>query len=262
MQKDIVVSTSLIPFHKRERQVPLPPIKTIYILGTGPHGVEYYDAIPTTATVIGVNKAIMLHGGEDKLQSQYITERMKEAKAGSEYFKGVPMWLWLCSDVTLPEEEWFRYYSHLIVKCDFDVLDPYNPTAVFGKSPDGERSLHKKYPQVPYTFKHGLHLKKTPAYKPLWPGLRGGASIGAQAVQLAYWFGAENIILCGIDMMGDKYMDGSENKVKHMFEDGTSRHLPLFNGLCKWINTQPGRSVKSLSKTALDIERVKDCRIY
>ena len=189
-----------------------------------------------------MNKAILLHGAERD-------------------FHAIPMWLWLCGDTTLPEQKWFDEQAKLVIGCDFPLSNQLNPTACFGKAIYEHISLHKKYPLVPYNFKLGHHMKKTPAYRPVYGALRGGASIGAQAVQLAYWLKANRIILCGIDMKGDTYFDGTENKVKHMFmgckvlKDGTSRHMPLFNGLCRWL-IDAGVEVASLSETELDVPRI------
>ena len=166
------------------------------------------------------------------------------------------MWLWLCSDTGLPDEEWFQYYINLLIRCDFAISDQKNPTVVVGTSPDADKSLHKKYPGAAYKAMYGLNLKKTPAYKPLWPGLRGGGSVGAQAVQLAYFFGAQRIILCGLDMYGDGYFDKTKNKCKTMlYEDGKSRHLPLFNGLIQEIISE-GKEVVTISDTALDVHKI------
>jgi len=210
----------------------LPPLDTIYVVGTGPNGLEQVSRIPHIATVIGVNKAILYN----------------EGTTGD----SIPMWMWLCGDTTLPEQEWFCKQAWQVIKCDFSLYNRLNPTACFGKAVDEDISLHTKFPDVPYTFKLAVHLKKMPPYQPMRGGLRGGASIGSQAVQLAYLLGAKKIVLCGIDMMGDTYFDGTVNKVKHMFEDGTSRHLPLFNGLCRWV-IGTGVEVVSLSETALDV---------
>lgn len=230
MSTDILEAVASMPSYE------IPPLETVYIIGTGPNGAEHYERVPHDAIVIGVNKAIILHGSERE-------------------FYPLPMWLWLCGDTGLPEHEWFREQADLVIKCGFSLKNHLNPTACFGKSPDVKNSIHGKYPGVPYTFKHGVHLKKAPSCQVMPYALRGGASIGAQAVQLAYLIGAQRIVLCGIDMKGDVYFDGTVNKVKHMFENGRSRHLPLFNGLCKWI-IDSGREVVSLSETALDIPRI------
>jgi len=85
--------------------------------------------------------------------------------------------------------------------------------------------------------------------------LRGGATIAGCAVQAAYYGGAKEIILCGIDMSGDTYYDGSLNKNIHFRGDGQKVwvNTQAFSGLLQSIKNK-GTSIKSLSPTFLDVE--------
>ena len=113
--------------------------------------------------------------------------------------------------------------------------------------------LYKDYPDIPYTYEFGPPLRPDSA-ECIPSVLRSRATISAQAVQLAYLLGAKRIIMCGIDIMGNKYFDATcagENRP----EKNWRWVLPLFNPMIEWIEAQ-GVKVVTLSETALDVEVV------
>jgi hypothetical protein len=226
------------------------PNSTVYVLGTGLEGVPHYGRIPWNAWVIGTNKAICLQGGMDKRHPSDIKERMAEAKAADPTEASIPMAIWLCADTTLYMQEWFQREVDVTIRCGFTLSNRINPTVVFS-----DHGLMERYPSVPFFFRHGRTLRKDPKFRPLPGVLRCGASIASQAVQLAFWKGARRIVLCGVDMRGLEYFDGTVNKQNNLKPDGTSKHLRMFNGLCAWLKGK-GVEVVSLSPTALNIPQV------
>jgi hypothetical protein len=200
---------------------------TIYVLGTGPKGLPHYHRIPKDAVVIGVNKAIQIWEASD-----------------------IPMAVWLCADGTLPEQKWFTSRVLCMIRSNHELADRQRPTVCFSTG-----VLVDKYPNVPYYFNHGKTLREPPKYKPVEGVLRAGGNIGMQAVQLAYWKGAKRIVLCGFDMEGGTYFDGSHNINPRLSPDGSSLHLRLAQCLCT-ILAMHGVKVESISPTKLDIPTV------
>ncbi len=197
------------------------PGRTAYILAPGPNGKPHWPEIPDNAFVIAVNQAIEI--------------------------PGINKSIWLCADGTLPEKEWFRRNAAELLKAGNPLKDVALPTPVFS-----EGVLLDTYQEVPYYFRHGRSLARPP-----WgcnPGvLRGGATIAAQAMQLAFHLEVKNIILCGVDMKGQHYYDGAETdnaQTPRGREEWLASHW--LNILIWWMVNRKVK-VKSLSPTALGL---------
>jgi len=197
---------------------------TAYVLATGPNGLNHYGDIPPNAFIIAVNQAIDIHT--------------------------VHKSIWLCGDGTLVDKGWFRNAAKELTISNYPLDNHLNPTPIFD-----EGVLLSAYPGVSYFYKHGHSLAKQP-----WgcePGvLRGRATIIAQAVQLAYWMGARKIILCGIDMSGNKYYHGGDVNNRQL-DWGKDIWLSQvwFNILINWLEKKK-IEVLSLSRTSLDVKRI------
>ena len=83
--------------------------------------------------------------------------------------------------------------------------------------------------------------------------LIGGSTISGNAVQLAHLCGAREILLCGVDMSGDHYFDGSHNVCLTHGETWT--FTPTFNRLIHWLHQNTDTTVSSLSPTKLTVPR-------
>ena len=111
--------------------------------------------------------------------------------------------------------------------------------------------LYKDYPDIPYTCEYGPPLR--PHSFECIPGvLRSRATIASEAFQMAYMLGAKEIILCGVDIMGNKYFDFT-SAGEDRPELNWKWVLPLFNPLIRWVEAQ-GVKVFTMSETALDVE--------
>jgi len=198
----------------------------VYILGTGPNGAAHYDKIPAHSWVIAVNKAIEI--------------------------PGVHKSIWLCADGSLPEKEWFKKAAREYIASEYELMDRNNPTPVFDSG-----KLAQEFKDVRYTFRHGKSLLEDGHYC-INGELRCHATIACQAVQLAYLLGSRNIILCGVDMYGEKYFDGTETDKKiniQTRESQTWKAADAFNNLIRAMKTT-GCRIVSLSDTQLDVERI------
>jgi len=194
--------------------------RKVYVLGSGPKGNEHIGRINKGYFVIAVNQAIDI--------------------------EGVHKSIWLCADRTLPDKQWFRNAADELIKSNHPLDDVESPTPVFDSG-----YLLEQYPDVPYTFDHGRSITKPP-YRPEPGVLRGGGTIACQAVQLAYWLGARRIILCGVDMMGDRYFDGGHTDNLQTKFGKTWQATKWFN-LVIYNLDRMGCKVSSLSETKLKV---------
>jgi len=81
--------------------------------------------------------------------------------------------------------------------------------------------------------------------------IRIGATVTGCALQLACHFGARTILLCGADMSGDGYWDGTANpQPAHGDSWPAARSLTL---LTRWMREEKGISVATLSPTRIEV---------
>jgi hypothetical protein len=86
---------------------------------------------------------------------------------------------------------------------------------------------------------------------PLDGVIRYGATVSACAIQFAYYFGALEILLCGVDFSGDAYFDGTVNINANHGETwpAIKRLQPLLRHLVDSL----GLSIATLSPSELDL---------
>jgi hypothetical protein len=81
--------------------------------------------------------------------------------------------------------------------------------------------------------------------------IRVGGTVTGCALQLAYNLGATTILLCGADMSGDGYWDGSSNpQPSHGATWPAARCLSL---LARWMIEEKGLRIATLSPTWIDV---------
>ena len=104
-----------------------------------------------------------------------------------------------------------------------------------------------------YRFEHYPLWTKLPALVFIPGVLRAGATIAGAALQFAYHYGAHRVILCGIDMFGTGYFDGTKGNLHREGRDweDLNRLMEMIR-LCQF----EGLTVQSLSETRLDVERI------
>jgi len=149
-------------------------------------------------------------------------------------------WLWMCSEPYAAQTDWFK-----------DNIDDNKHIACFWS-----QHLYEAYPDIAYFWEHETPLLTEENFIPKGGVLRRGATITGQAIQLAYWFRARRITLCGFDACGNKYFDDVPAGIGEALDaragvwDWTVR---LINPLVEWMQSN-GIEVVSLSPTALDVE--------
>jgi len=108
---------------------------------------------------------------------------------------------------------------------------------------------------VRYTHEWGPEITNT-FIEPIKNRMLGGLTISGRAVQMVYWLGAKEIVLCGVDLCGHQYFDETDRGTEAQHHTAWARVLPLFQELCDWL-TARGVRVSSISPTALQVEEAQ-----
>jgi hypothetical protein len=242
--KPVIMGNQQIKFlvEMLNRRKPWPPEKDIFrhlhefgvqkrvqIVGPGPNGKEHWHELDKDCFTILVNKACDIPDVQD---------------IGHDHM------IWITSEGTAHLTHWFKWgLEHM-----YDI-------ACMSHS-----DLSKFYPECPWTHELGGMMGRGDV-RPTPLLLRGGATITSMAVHLAYWLGAKEIVLCGVDMGPNQYYDYNpdadkgtkEHEVAEykagMYKD-FSKYVPLMQELCDWMHMN-GIRVGTLSPTALLVEDVK-----
>lgn len=151
---------------------------------------------------------------------------------------------WLCLAPGLISQ---GYFHHMMHDCIFDKFSTHLPIV--------SGALVQNYPEAPYTFTEGPHLTAT-EHCIVTGVLRRGAGTTGCALQLAQQLGAKRCILCGIDMKGIEYWDGTVNDTKRSINpDGSWTQAIMLQRVVDEVKRQ-GCDVVSMSETLLNVEVV------
>ena len=196
------------------------------ILAPGPLGRHHYHEIPDGFGVLAVNKAVMI----PDVQIDY----------------------WL---VNLYDQAWFEQanaaYDGVRILWREDIDSARH-------TPSVEERLKAAYgPNTYYFFIDypGLDDETMPhfALKDLEQTIMSGGTVTGAALQLAYHFGVREVVLCGADMSGDAYWDGSlSERGGHGAVWNSTRAVDF---LIKEVLEKNGTCVSTLSPTRLDVPR-------
>jgi hypothetical protein len=185
---------------------------TVCILAPGPNGRPHYAEIPADCGVIAVSKAAMIPDVPRKL-------------------------IWMMNHAT---QDWFpeanaqfrgtRVFSAGAVREAGDRLDPAAICYYYEPAPDQltPENVHRVDGAIRY-----------------------GTTVSGCALQFAYNFGAQRILLCGVDMSGDDYFDGTSNV--HVNHGAVWPAARTINALVQWLREARGVRVETLSETKLDV---------
>jgi hypothetical protein len=183
----------------------------VCIVAPGPNGHDHYRKIPADYYVICVSKAVLIPGIRASAWIMCHTHQDWYAQA-SAAFLGV------------------RIYGDAAAR-------------------EAEAELLAKGCQCYCFYPPAEQL--APEVRPVDGMIRVGGSVSAIALQVAYNFGAKDILLCGVDMSGDGYFDGTENvQPTHGETWGAVNNV---NPLIRWMVEQRGLRIRTLSPTRLDV---------
>jgi hypothetical protein len=188
----------------------------VCILAPGPNGRGHYGAIPPGYQVIAVSKAVMIEEvGRKSVWLMCHADQPWFGRANAG-FKGT------------------RVFGHVALRRARAGLDPA---------------------ETVYHFTAPPGMLEPEAVGRVDGALWCGTTVSGCALQLAYNFGARRVLLCGVDMSGDGYWDGTANaRDTHGDVWPAARR---FNGLVRWLETERGVEVATLSPTRLDVREYR-----
>jgi len=200
----------------------LPP--KVCIVAPGPNGREYYQKIPNDFYIIAVNKAVLIPEVQaDVWMLNHMTENVQRWYGEADAkFNGIRVFRYSAS-VTMPPSRVKEGYFFQTATMPSEQLNSSMPESIDGV-------------------------------------IRAEGSITGCAIQLAYNFGVSEILLCGVDMSGDRYWDGTINiQASHGNTWPVSANV---NSLIKWLAAEKGIKIFTLSPTKLEVPKYKPKKVF
>ncbi len=193
----------------------------VCILAAGPNGRARYKEIPADFCVLAVNKAVLI--AEVKADIWMINHAHQDWYAEAHAaFRGIRI---------------YRYEAAMRARPSPIGLD----NCYYYKPPEGRLD--------------------TRDLRALDDGvLRFGGTIAAAALQLAHHFGGREVLLCGVDMSGNEYWDGTPNRDVHdwSFHGEIWLAVEKLNPLIKYLGEEKGMKISTLSPTKLDVPSYRE----
>lgn len=188
----------------------------VYICGSGPKGAAAFKRIPEKAYCIALNGQVTFWRKWD--------------------------W-WMCFDHRAVDAEWWP-----------EVILTKETKALFGA-----RLANRIYTdpgiypilKPDYFFKYHPGISGAsfvPGQPTLLPGVLRGLTVAGSALQFAYYAGAKEVVLCGIDMFGQDHQDGHKN-IDVVYKTVWPWAANL-SKLCVFLKNK-GMNVMTISETAL-----------
>jgi hypothetical protein len=190
----------------------------VCVLAPGPNGRGHYAEIPPDFQVLAVSKAALI----PEVQAE----------------------VWVMNHI---EQDWF-----------LEANEQFEGVRIFKH----DAALRARAALVGkggcYYFKPPADALGVPVRLPVEGVVRIGATVSACAVQLAFNFGAREILLCGVDMSGDAYFDNTLNVHPHHGETWSAAQR--LDPLLKWMVEERGLKISTLSPTKLNLPRYEPQR--
>jgi hypothetical protein len=196
--------------------------KTVFIVGSGPNGAEPFKRIPPDACCIALNSAILL--------------------------KRDWRW-WMAFDHRLVDDPW---WATVKVKRPTKILFGARLANRIYLERDVRESI-----QCHYYFRYHPGISGAafvPGQPLLIPGILRGLTVAGCALQFAYYGGAKEVYLCGIDMQGQNHIDGHVN-----IDEVYKGVWPWCRNLSRLIHAlaERGMTTQTISETALEVRLAK-----
>jgi len=202
--------------------------KRVFIVGDGPKGKGFIQGLKSaTEPIIALNATVLA---------------------------GLPVAWWMCFDHRVIHSPWF-YQVH-----DFkgQILYSTRLNNSLWRTMVGAWKPH-------YQFRYDHPRMRTISGKDFMPDhsatplingyLRGGLTVAGCAIQFAYWAGATEITLVGVDMFGTGHVYGDEVEDKKIY-GGQWEWAGKLSKLCHLLRDEHGVTVNTLSETKLEIPYV------
>ena len=197
----------------------------VCILAPGPNGKTHYADIPDDYTVLAVNKAVLIDAVE------------------------ADAWL-----MNLADQAWFEAANAVFEGVRvFWREEPDSPDY----NPAVEKRLSAAYTQNTYYFRiqrPGLDENTMPLFSitDMDHAILSGGTVSGAALQLAYHFDVREVLLCGVDMSGTTYWDGTVSEMEQWHGD-VWHSAKAVDFLIKEVLSKKGIIVTTLSPTRLDV---------
>lgn len=193
---------------------------TVCIVGSGPSAARAAASRPAGAFTIALNKAVLVPGLSPDLwlMNQLTSDSITYYHAAAAAQPRVP--------------RLFRLSTALATAADHAGRDDCF-WFLARQAPDEELRADRDLP----------------------PGrlVRSGGTVAGCALQIAFALGAREILLCGVDMHGSSYWDGTANSRDP--KPGTWRHAATLDRLIAHLSTHYGGVVRTLGDTVLQTPR-------
>ncbi len=186
----------------------------VCVLAPGPQGKPYYDQIPDDCCIIAVSKAVLI----------------PEVKTD----------IWVMNHA---DQDWFEE-----AYASFEGMRVFREEAIR----EAEALLGEELTCYSYETLRGV--RNLVVFKPVDGVIRNGASVSGVALQFAFNFGAREILLCGVDMSGDAYFDGTINVQPTEERRGDTWDVAQnVDPLIRWMIEERGIMIATLSPTKLTV---------
>lgn len=211
--------------------------ETSYIVGAGPLGKEQVSRIPDNAFSIAINSAIALPVDFNVL---------------------------MCTDHGILKTDWYKKSINTTNKVakvfNLELACKY-AHYVFPPT----RIWQRYFSEIRDESGQGIGMK---LHRYPLDTLLGQATTATLALTLLYLCGCKHIVLCGVQLDGFKHFDNTDSGYyplsgwstayplkKGYKHDEVWSHIRFMQPMIDWIKAQ-GVTVKSLNKTALEIEEI------
>jgi hypothetical protein len=194
--------------------------RKVCIVAPGPNARGCYRRIPADAYVICVNKAALI----------------QEVRPN--------MWIINHSDV-----DWYRQAD---TTCTAETR-AYSEAAA--------QAIPGLHPRAGYyQFRPILPKFQPHEMTPLAGDIRDGATVVGHAIQLAFLLGSKEIILCGADMSGTGYWDGTVNPLQADHHGEVWNAVSRLDPMVRWLESEAGVTVSTMSETRISVRPYLDSR--
>ena len=200
--------------------------ESVYLLGSGPNGINHYSSIPKDSYVMAVNRAVLI---PSVLPVSFDIDA------------------WVIADHNVIQNS---YYSEIRNK--FKGIKIFSMEAALRDKVFGKDDLPS------YTFFQHPRSTRCLTYRTGMDDYQMEGTVGAVAVQILARKGVKRIILCGFDVSGD--IDFQGKLPKDHRHGSLWKASKFFDSTINYFQTQ-GVEISSLSETRLSLCQSAECHI-
>jgi len=198
--------------------------ETVYLLGSGPNGINYYSTIPKDSYVVAVNRAVLI---PSVLPVSFDIDA------------------WIVADYNVIQT---LYYS--TIRNKFKGIKIFSMEAAIRDKVFGKDNLPS------YTFFQHPRSTRCSKYRVGMDDYQMEGTVGSVAVQILARKGVRRIITCGFDVSGD--IDFQGELPKDHRHGSLWKASKFFDSTIGYFQSQ-GIEISSLSETKLQLGKSAEC---